>query len=300
MKKNIIEIDLSHGKREIDLINSFIFKIARLRDEWLRDVEHLDEILEKIRNKADIFTFWQRFPDCKPKYNFHMEWDNVAMLEIKNFDYWWRHQINKKTRNMVRKALKMGVEAKVVKLNDDFIKGVVRIYNETPIRRNEPFRHYGESFEIVKRNLSKYEKTSDFIGAYYEGELIGFVHLIYTDKYALMSQILSMIKHFNKAPNNLLIAKTVELCAEKGVRYLIYGRMSENTLGKFKKRNGFIKVLVPRYYVPLNHKGKIALRLNLHKGIRGILPQFIKRILRPIYYKSVKEIYLMKLKIKGI
>ncbi|MEM2178857.1 MAG: hypothetical protein QW272_08580 [Candidatus Methanomethylicaceae archaeon] len=269
---------------EIEIRKIFPFlKIARLKNEWLEDIEDPYFYIRSLKGVADIFTFWQRPPNIKPKYKFHMEWDNMAVLIIRDYNFWWKKQINKKTRNVVRKAQKKGVKVMCISLTDDFIKGIVNIYNETPIRQNRPFRHYSENFNKVKRNfskaLTKYEH--DFIGAYYNNELIGFIHLIYSGKCALMSQILSMIKYWDLAPNNAMIAKSVEICASKGIKFLIYGKMSSGSLGKFKRNNGFIKLYVPRYYVPLSFKGKIAIFLNLHKGLRGILPNKVKDFLRP-------------------
>lgn len=46
----------------------------------------------------------------------------------------------------------------------------------------------------------------------------------------------------------------------------------------FKERNGFKRVNLPRYYIPLTHMGRIVLRLGLHKG-------FVSRIPEPILAK---------------
>ena len=51
---------------------------------------------------------------------------------------------------------------------------------------------------------------------------------------------------------------------------------SSGGLGDFKIRNGFQKVTLPRYYVPLTAKGRIALALKLHRGLRGMLPPALK------------------------
>ena len=73
------------------------------------------------------------------------------------------------------------------------------------------------------------------------------------------------------------MAKAVELCAEKKLSHLIfgmynYGNKQHTSLREFKIRNGFQEMLVPHYYVPLNAKGAISVRLGLHRGLLGILP----------------------------
>src|SRR5205085_11431138 len=84
--------------------------------------------------------------------------------------------------------------------------------------------------------------------------------------------------HSDKRPTNALIAKAVEICAGKGLSYLTYcryldGGNEQSPLTEFKRRNGFEQLLYPRYFIPLNLKGKLALRLGLHHGLRNRLPK---------------------------
>ncbi len=60
-------------------------KVACLQAEWLEDKDSPASIAEKIKGSGeaiDIFTFWQRLPNTEPKYDYHMEWDNVAGIRI--------------------------------------------------------------------------------------------------------------------------------------------------------------------------------------------------------------------------
>jgi len=254
-------------------------------NEWLYDFDpaslESQSYRRMLKQRYDIFSFWQRFPDIKPRYRYFMEWDDVAVLEVKSFEDWWQN-IDRKTRNMIRKAEKSGVVVREVVPDENFWKGVVEIYNETPIRQGRLFRHFGKDLEDVRAKFEPWISQSTFIGAYYGHELIGLIQLLHTDKYTLISQILSKMKYFNMAPNNAMIAKAVEICGNKGMKYLIYAKMSEGTLGHFKRSNGFIKRHVPRYYVPLTLKGRIVLSLHLQHGLRGIIPSSVKDKLRPI------------------
>ncbi len=214
-----------------------------------------------------------------------MEWDNVAVLKVNSFEDWWK-SVGKKTRNMVRKARKKGVIVEVVKPDDDFFMNIVKIYNEKPFRQGKPFRHYGKTFQQVKSGFMPTLSQSTFLGAYVNNKMIGFAQLLHTDKYTLLSQILSLEAYREKAPMNALISKSVEVCAEKGIKYLIYGRMGVGGLGNFKRNNGFKKKFVPRYYIPLSTKGKIALMLGLHKGLTGVIPENLKDKLIRLRAKS--------------
>jgi hypothetical protein len=98
-------------------------------------------------------------------------------------------------------------------------------------------------------------------------------------------QILSKMEFLDKRPNNALLSEAVKLCSERGVNSLlyerfVYGKKGEDSLTRFKESNGFIKMDLPRYYVPLTHKGSIALRLGLHRDPKDFVPQWLhKRLL---------------------
>jgi hypothetical protein len=120
------------------------------------------------------------------------------------------------------------------------------------------------------------------IGAYYKGELIGFIMMGNAGRYGVTNQIISAIKHRDKNTNNALIAKAVELCEMKGLPYLIYLFWGEDSLTEFKRRCGFEKVRLPRYFVPLTQKGKLALKLGLHRGWKQLVPKQLKTSLKEL------------------
>lgn len=270
------------------MVTGRLIKTARLEEEWYEDVENPEIFIELLKNSslnADIFTFWQRLPETTPKYHYYMEWEDVAAMQIKSFDSWWQTQIKSRTRGLIRKAKKNGIVLKEATFDDHFVQGMVNIFNETPMRQGKPFLHYGKDFSTVKKQFSRYLDREDLIGAYYNGELIGFIFLAYAVKYALTAQILSKVEHRDKATNNALIAKAVELCDKRGVPYLLYFYWGTGHFSEFKRRCGFQKVPVPRYYVPLTLKGKIVLKLNLHHGLSGILPESLLVLLKNLRKK---------------
>ena len=169
------------------------------------------------------------------------------------------------------------------------------IFNETPIRQGKPFWHYGKDFETVKREFSRFLFREDLIGAYYNGELIGFIMLADAGKFAVLGQIISKIEHRDKAPNNALLAKAIEICERKNIPYLVYAKWDDGTLGAFKRHNGFQKINLPRYYVPLGPMGKVAIKLRLHHGIKGVIPTRVQERLkgyRRVWVSKVKSQWL--------
>lgn len=258
------------------ILHGRFLKTARLKQEWEQDVTNPDAVIRVLKRatvRIDLLRFWQRIPEREAKYRYYNERRDIAAIPVSTFDHWWEKQINGKTRNMVRKSRKLGVVIHEVTFNDDFVRRVMDIYNETPVRRGKPFWHHGKDFETVKRELSTGAERAVFIAASYEEELIGFIKLLLTDRYAMTTLILDKISRRDKSPMNGMIAKAVEICANRGIPFLTYTVWRRGDQAEFQKRNGFERVSVPEYFVPLTMRGKMALRLGLHKGVRGVLPE---------------------------
>src|SRR5271165_2010761 len=263
-------------------IEGRLLRIARLereRYEGLADPEAVLDGLRRYPHKADLFTFMQRLPETKPKYSYPMEWDNLAVLPISTFDHWWKKQVDNKTRNMVRKAEKSGLTVREVPFGDTVVRGIWEIYNECQFRQGKRFPHYGKDIERVYREEATHLDRSIFIGAFLGEEMIGFVKLVEDDsrKETSLINIVSLIRHRDKAPTNALIAAAVRACADRGIPYLVYskfsyGKRQRDTLSDFKHNNGFKRIDLPRYFVALSLFGRAAFRLGLHHRFYDRVP----------------------------
>jgi hypothetical protein len=104
---------------------------------------------------------------------------------------------------------------------------------------------------------------------------------------ACMVHILSMVQHNDKASTNALIAQAVRYCAEHKIPYLVYehfnyGNKQGDSLSHFKEVNGFQRVDLPRYYVPITPLGRVALRLGFHHRLADRLPESMAAKLREL------------------
>jgi hypothetical protein len=273
------------------------FKTARVEGDWYNQVTEPELLIEDLTNsgvKIDMLTFMQAIPIKAPRYTYHLEYDNLAAISLVNYDHWFKTQIKRQSRNRIRNAAKKGVKIEQVDFNDDFIKGMTDIFNETPIRQGKKFWHYGKDFHTIKEQFKPDGRDYDFIGAYYGDELIGFVWLWHLGDIARTIQIISKVEHRDKSPTNALLAKAVEICDMKKVKYLVYGQWDKSGLTTFKHNNGFQKYDLPRYYIPLSFKGKIYVGLNLYKGISGILPKPVRGLLLSLRSKVVSLKYHKK------
>jgi hypothetical protein len=272
-------------------INGRLIRIAFIDGEGYQFLDDPVAALKSLSNgpRIDLFTFIQRLSDTTPRYSYPMELDNMAALRVTTFADWMTKQIDFKVRNKARKAGKNGVVVRESAYDEAYVRGIQAIYNESPVRQGKPFWHYGKDLETVRKMNGTFLERSIFIGAYLEEKLIGFVKLVFDEEksQAGLMQIVSMIGQQDKAPTNALIAQAVQSCAERGISYLWYANMSygkkqADGLADFKRHNGFQKIEVPRYYVPLTLAGRLALRLNLHHGFSELIPEPIAATYRKI------------------
>ena len=281
-------------------IEGRIVRIARPHGDRYRFLDDPAQIINGLRTcgeRVDLFSFAQRLPDSEPKFPYLVEWDNLAVLPVSTFENWWTKQIGFKARNKAKQAEKNGIVLKEVPFSDLLIAGIHEIYNESPIRQKRRYPHYGKNVETVRREEATFLDSSIFIGAYFEDKLIGFVKLVPDETFtqAGLMNIVSMIKHRDKVPQNALIAYAVRACASRGIRYLVYsnfdygaGKKEQDGLRDFKERNGFGRVDTPRYYVPMTVLGSTAFRLGLHRRMADRVPEAVAyrlRELRTFWYK---------------
>jgi hypothetical protein len=256
-------------------------KIARVHDEaWIAtELNDPNQCLRKLREpgqRADIFTFTQMPPGRPPEYEYHSEPDSIAVIRLASFKDWW-DGLSQETRKNVRRAEKRGVRVEAKGFDDELVKNLVELNNSSRIRQGRRYPHYGKSFDQAKRDYCSFADRSDFLCAYFENEIIGFLKVVYRGQVASVLNLSTKDSHYDKRPANALIKVAVERCAAQGVSYLTYGFFNygnkrDTPITQFKTRNGFEEVLIPRYFVPLTMWGQLYMKLGFHRGILGIFP----------------------------
>lgn len=278
------------GGTTIILKGRWIKQAVIHNEQWVHsDVRHPELYVNGLKTqtvlgvRADIFTFAQKLPDTLPQHKYLMEWESVAAIHVTSFDAWWEG-LPQETRKNVRRSTKRGVAVKIKELDADLIRGIVEVNNDAPFRQRIPNVHYGKTVDQVRKDQVPFLNHSDFICAYVGDELVGFVKLVYAGQTASILQFHLKPSHQDKKASNALLAKAVEVCVLKKVPYLIYGlfdygNKSDSSLREFKVRNGFREMCVPRFYVPLTLWGRFCLRIGLHRGLLGILPSNVIKVL---------------------
>jgi hypothetical protein len=270
------------------IMNGKFIRVGEIFDAYWREADTLPDlryVVEQLKtadNRPDVFTFVQRVPETEPRYDYYMEWDNVAVIPITTHERWFREQISSACRRNIRTSEKKGVTVRVDSYDAKYVRGIMSIYNESPIRAGRKFWHYGKPFDAVEAENGTYRERSTYLGAYLQDEFIGYMKIVWDTNSAAIMQILSKLEYRDRRPNNALMSRAVQLCQERGIEYLlyerlIYGNKGEDSLTRFKKENGFIRMDLPRYYIPLTLKGKIALILGLHREMKEMVPQRVRQ-----------------------
>ena len=260
-------------------ITGSVLKTARVRSEFYVRLENASAFVQELRKSdlhADMFTFLRGINHPGPTHSFHQEAEKFAILPITTYDEWFTKQLYNKPRNALRKALKSGIEVRLEEFSEPLLRGIKAIYDESPVRQGRPNQHYKKDFGIIRKEHATFLDTSQFIAVYFAGEMIGFAKVTFAQELGIIMNFVSKISHRDKAPNNALLAKAVEICADRKVQRLVYGVWGSggaSGLLEFKVANGFQCVDIPRYYVPLTRLGRLALRTGLHGGIVKRVPK---------------------------
>lgn len=255
---------------------------ARLFDEQLVEsamwpsVEQVRAALSATRLRADLYSFARPFDPGFDLPGAHREPDNLAVLSTRSYDDWWVG-LPRQTRRNVKIAEERGVVTRAAELDDALVAGIKRIYDETPLRQGRRFWHYRRPLERVREINGTYPERSQFIGAFFEGELIGVLKYIRVDRVAIMIQILTMQSHRDRRAIFALLRHAVELCREQGLEDLVYDKFDygvnrDSTLAEFKRRVGFAEHPFNRFHVPLTWFGELALSTGLHQSWHHMLP----------------------------
>ena len=280
---------LKINNRELRMRGKFC-RIASLDADDYKFLESPETVVSDLRKSGlgiDLFTFLQKLPDTTPKCAYPYEMDNLAVLPVSTFEQWWAKQIGFKARNKAKQAQKRGVVVKEVPFDETLVTGIWQIYNECPVRQGRRFPHYGKSLESVRKMSGTFLDSSVFIGAFVGDRLIGFIKMVVDDSntQAGLMQIISLLKCRDKAPMNALVAQAVRSCADRGIPNLVYSKFAygnkiRSSLSDFKARNGFQRVDLPRYYVPMSSWGSMAFKMGFHRPLLDLVPESIGAKLR--------------------
>ena len=175
--KNAVEISVRGKKVTVSstqvngrtvVVTGKWLKLAVVKDEELvegglfKDPHLFISALSASSVRVDIFSFGQNVADTQPRYRFPLEWDNNAVVVTTSFLDWWG-KIPQEARKNARRAVKRGVTVRITTFDDELVRGIKAIYDETPIRQGRRFWHFEKDFESIKEENATYPDRSEFM-----------------------------------------------------------------------------------------------------------------------------------------
>ena len=150
-----------------------VLRMARIHDEEWVEAPPLDDVaafltaLGRTALRADIFTFTQPLETANlGLLPFRAEPYDLAVVPLTTFAAWWEN-LPQESRKNTRKAEKKGVVARVASFDDEFVRGIKSLYDETPVRQGRRFWHFGKDLDSVRRENATYLDRCDFVAAYF-------------------------------------------------------------------------------------------------------------------------------------
>ncbi len=107
-------------------IKGKLIRTAFLEGEGYQALEEPEPLLERLRKspiRIDLFTFIQKLSETSPKYDYPMEWDNLAVLPVSTFEHCSTQQSGFEARNKAKHAEKK-VVVREVPVDDVLVRGI--------------------------------------------------------------------------------------------------------------------------------------------------------------------------------
>ena len=242
----------------------------------VRDPQAFVQALRRSALAPDLCTFRLPASGVLPAVPVRLHEDMLAVIDTRDPAAWWAN-VPQQTRKNVRRAERRGLVVREVAFDEALVRGIRRIYDETPMRQGRPFWHHGKDLEAVRRENATYLERAGFLGAYVGEELVGFLKWVRVGRRARIMQILALVREQDRRPTMALIAHAVTVVHARGLEALVYDRMvygnkAASPMTEFKRRMGFQGVAQPHATVALTGRGRLVLALGLHRPLTERLP----------------------------
>lgn len=232
----------------------------------------------------DLCTFRLGAGTAPPAGAHRVHEERLAVIDTRDPAAWWAG-VPQQTRKNVRRAERRGLVVREVAFDEALVRGIRRIYDETPMRQGRPFWHYGKDLEAVRHENASYLERAGFLGAYVGEELVGFLKWVRVGRRARIMQILALVREQDRRPTMALIAHAVTVAHAHGLDALVYDRMvygnkAASPMTEFKRRMGFEPQVQRHVTVALSARGRLVLALGLHRPLAERLPgPLVERLL---------------------
>lgn len=207
---------------------------------------------------------------------------NTVYMDLQSSDLIWKN-ITSKNRNMIRKAIKSGVEI-YYGLSDSILDEFVKIYNETMDRDNAIDYYYFDKM-FYNSILTDLKYNCICFYAKYNGVVIASSLFLLKDKKIHYHLSGSKTEFMRLAPSNLLLSEAAKWGSENGYDILHLGGgvgSSEDGLYKFKKsfnRNAPAQFSIGKKIFDDNLYNRLIDLSDINSSIGDFFPAYRKKTL---------------------
>lgn len=159
--------------RSIQIKRLLFAKIARVHKEYEMDFKLTPSMVNALRKeKVDVLTFVQRSwskgqNQTLQPFGRKIE-QNLLLLKLDSYDDWWK-SIGKKSRNMIRKAIKSELQVMEIKQDEKLAQEMLNIYRSSRIKQQRKNLFWGLTLQAIKEELNS--PNTVIVGAYFHAEL---------------------------------------------------------------------------------------------------------------------------------
>jgi len=165
----------------------------------------------------------------------------IAVIKVpKTIDAYLK-EIGAKSRNMNVKAQRNGIVSKIFDWNK-YLDDIYEINTSSIKRQGRAMDKAYMQYPKKVNNLIEDDFKIEFIGAFVEEKLVGYIELYIYGNFAMTNRILGHKDYLKFGVMNLMVKKCVEYGIENNIEYINYLTMQNrknNSLSAFKKRVGF-------------------------------------------------------------
>ena len=220
------------------------FKDNKLLVNWIDNANLKDDSYKHARIIRDAYLRVMQVTNYNQLQinNYLLLSKTASIIKLPESYEQYMKDVGGKTRNMIRKAEKNGIECKKIIWND-YLYDIYEINTSTKERQGKIMKpHYNKLEKREEIYCNEYHFI-DTIGCIKDNKLIGYLYLRCHNDCAIISRFLGHFEHKSLGIMNKLVAGTVNLLINderyKHVKSIIYLVWDDTGLTGFKKRCGF-------------------------------------------------------------
>lgn len=179
-------------------------------------------------------------------------WNLASIMSVdRPYQEIWDHSYSANTRSKVRRAVKRGVECRIINITDH-IEEAVNCTLSKPIRHGRKLPAYYYDIDLFRQTMERWQKIFGdnmiSFGAFFDNKLIAYINTFVRYGEAIANNMLSHAEFWKIYPNNVIFDFMIQYYANRDeVHSIMYSFETLESVDRFKHSMGFEPVPVHRW-----------------------------------------------------